>query len=200
MASYRLYGNGLLDPLNTLRVVFYDSYYLQNVPAVYCKDYYAQEIAAEESGQSNSTFYTKAYGFKGVPNTNEWICPNLTNTILTKQGGLLVDVLTCKDAKQFDQDFEPNVTCIDESATNATMANQFSLDRQLVSTNFVPLAYHTNQQLQQYKVVENFSLKYNEYQIISTYVEQKINTFKDNFFSESQSETIIAAQFKEGRY
>ena len=29
-----------------------------NIPAIFCKDFYAEEIQAEASGESNSTFYT----------------------------------------------------------------------------------------------------------------------------------------------
>ena len=43
-----------------LRIVFTD-FNGDNIPAVLCKDYFAEEIEAEASGESNSTFYTQTY-------------------------------------------------------------------------------------------------------------------------------------------
>jgi len=58
---------------------------MQPIPAVYCLDYYADEIAAEKSGQSNSTFYTDKYGFEGGQGMSKWICPNLTESNLVDE-------------------------------------------------------------------------------------------------------------------
>ena len=78
------------------------------------------------------------------------------------------------------------------------MAPGFALYRRLVNTNFVPSTYHTSQQLQQYAVTTAIDLPYDLQQNYDTKVEKNMNTFKDNFFSSSQSETISAAQFKDG--
>ena len=63
MPSYLLQRYGA-NPLETLRVVFFDYYNMKYVPAVYCSDYYADEIAAEQQSDS-STFYSDKYGFPG---------------------------------------------------------------------------------------------------------------------------------------
>ena len=48
--------------MTTLRIAFYDNKRQETVPAVYCTDLYSNEIAAEQSGQSNTSFnYTKAF-------------------------------------------------------------------------------------------------------------------------------------------
>ena len=44
MVSYRIRGPSS-NPAETLRVLFYDQ--VEIIPAVYCSDYYADEIAAE---------------------------------------------------------------------------------------------------------------------------------------------------------
>ena len=83
MVSYMLIDPNLNDPLETLRVVFQPEQITNDViPAVYCKDYYADEIAAEKNDQSNSTFYTDKYGFLGDYGQSMWICPNLTSSLL----------------------------------------------------------------------------------------------------------------------
>ena len=64
-----------------------------------------------------------------------------------------------------------------------------------MSTSFVPSTYDTTQKLQQYAIQNQVYLKYDSILFVNTYVEQSINTFKNNFFSSSQTETVIAAQF-----
>ena len=46
MVSYLLTSDDFSNPLKTLRVVFKSSF-LKSVPAVYCQEYFAEEIAAE---------------------------------------------------------------------------------------------------------------------------------------------------------
>ena len=87
MVSYRLFNVRGPNPLDTLRVVFYDTYSFKTVSAVYCRDYYSSEIAAEQSEDSNSTFYTKAYDNIGTAGMTEWICPNLTDTTIKSTYG-----------------------------------------------------------------------------------------------------------------
>ena len=86
MISYLIKGPGTTtNPLDTLRVVFYSFSSTPNViPAVYCSDYYAEEIAAEKSGLSNSTFYTDKYADEGSPYWSKWICPDLTKSMIVK--------------------------------------------------------------------------------------------------------------------
>ncbi len=45
------------------------------VDAVYCKDLFADEIAKESDGRSDSNFYTKTYADHA---RFSWICPNVT--------------------------------------------------------------------------------------------------------------------------
>ena len=110
--------------MDTLRVVFVGL--TGKVPAVYCTDYYAEEIAAEESGQSDSTFYSRTYRDPG-PYTDwksRWICPNLTKTEIDIENPwryFTAAVVTCAQGKDSDPTFEPDVTCIDPSETNMTM-------------------------------------------------------------------------------
>ena len=61
-----------------------------------------------------------------------------------------------------DKNFEPDLKCIDESETNATMAGGFTLQRQRSNTNFVATTYHTSQQLQQYSVKDFIPLTYDQ--------------------------------------
>ena len=49
MPSYWIVGPENQNPLQNIRVVF-QTPNLDVVPAVYCVDYYAEEIAAEQSG------------------------------------------------------------------------------------------------------------------------------------------------------
>ena len=83
------------------------------IPAVYCTDYYAEEIAAEKNGLSNSTFYSDTYA------DDRWICPNLTeSTILPGYlNNLQAELDACWKAKEVDPDFEPDLDC---SANNDT--------------------------------------------------------------------------------
>ena len=122
MPSYKLFSK-TTNPLETLRVVFFANNV--TVPAVYCKDYYAKEIEAEQNGQSDWTFnYTKAYAKEGVLGYSKWICPNLKETTLTdaRRLSFLVQVLPCSLAKErFDPNFEPDVTCIAEAKIYAKM-------------------------------------------------------------------------------
>ena len=83
------------------------------MPAVYCIDYFAKEIAAEQSGQSDSTFYTDTYGFEGKDGESKWICPNLTDYTITDGTSFHVEVWDCEDGKDWDPHFDPDVSCID---------------------------------------------------------------------------------------
>ena len=92
MPSYQLLSPDYdSNPLETLRVVFID-HDREIVPAVYCSEYFDKQIAAEQSGQSDSTFnYTQAYGYQGtVVGISKWICPNLTETTITNSKTLKV--------------------------------------------------------------------------------------------------------------
>ena len=84
MPSYQLKGPNNINPLESLRVNFFDGYTGKVVPAVYCTDYYAKEIAAEQSGQSDSTFYSETYADSKIPGDSKWIYPNLTETKISK--------------------------------------------------------------------------------------------------------------------
>lgn len=83
------------------------------MPAIYCEDYFAEEIAAEIFGNSNSAFnYTKAYTGGGSYGVSKTICPNLQEITSDE---LNVKVVACEDAKKDDPNFEPDVECIDLS-------------------------------------------------------------------------------------
>ena len=82
MVSYRLTGPYDLNPLKLLRMVFENGLTRETIPAVFCTDYYAEEIAAEKNGLSNSTFYTDTYEDYSGPNGYKWICPNLTQSTI----------------------------------------------------------------------------------------------------------------------
>jgi hypothetical protein len=54
------------------------------IPAVYCKDLFADEIEAEKNGESDSNFFTETY--LNVTGTNfSWICPNVTSYNITSE-------------------------------------------------------------------------------------------------------------------
>ena len=111
---------------------------------MYCSDYFASEIAAE---QSDLGFYSRTYRTDD-PLNRAWICPNLTKTETYDFNSgfqMVAMVQTCTQAKLADPDFEPNLTCNDESETKTLMQSSpqaFTLRRQLTSTNFVPSTYH----------------------------------------------------------
>ena len=65
---------------------------------MYCRDYFAEEIAAEESGQSDSTFYSDTFADPKNDAISRWICPNLTKTTITDNISFEVDVVTCSVA------------------------------------------------------------------------------------------------------
>ena len=50
MPSYKIESPTLDDPLKTLRILFFTSNGYDFVPAVYCDEYYRDEIKAELSG------------------------------------------------------------------------------------------------------------------------------------------------------
>jgi len=99
-----------------LRIAFFaNSTTSDSTPAVYCKDYYADEIAQEKTGLSNSTFYTDTYVIDEAISDSQWICPNLTESTITDQplDNLQLTVYSCQDAKMFfDFDFEPDEPCV----------------------------------------------------------------------------------------
>ena len=103
MVSYFIEGEYEQNPLELLRMVFYahgdDITYV--IPAMYCTDYFAEEIAAENSGLSNSTFYTDTY--KDVID-RKWICPNLTQSTIEpgQKTSLRAEVTACNEAKVMD--------------------------------------------------------------------------------------------------
>ena len=87
MVSYQIYSKELLaHPLQILRPVFRPANIGYVIPAVYCYEYYADEIAAEKNGQSDSTFYTDTYLdlYAAGWGRSDWICPNLTDSMVTE--------------------------------------------------------------------------------------------------------------------
>ncbi len=65
------------DIFSYVRFIFKDVEGGDVIPAVLCSEYFADEIAAEADGTSDSTFYTDTYA--DLFNLT-WICPNLTET------------------------------------------------------------------------------------------------------------------------
>ena len=126
------------------------------IPAVYCTDYYAKEIAAEENGSSDPKFFTDMY-VVSPPDSNatsfytQWICPNLEEVTIKKDyaQNMVVFVDTCTKAKSKDKNFEPSIKCIDDTDVESKMdtATGFKLIKQRISTNFVPSDYHKSQVL-----------------------------------------------------
>ena len=49
------------------------------VDSVYCKDLFADQIAAEKNGTSDSSFFTDTYKDVGDTFGWAWICPNVTS-------------------------------------------------------------------------------------------------------------------------
>ena len=69
-------------PLTVLRVSFFnnDTFAAVPIPAIYCSEFFASEIAAEKSGESNSTFYTRTYDADAEGASSKWICPNVNTS------------------------------------------------------------------------------------------------------------------------
>ena len=100
------------------------------IPAVYCTDYYAEEIAAEKNGTSNSTFYTDTYSDSiALDNAPyKWICPNLTESTIFPGylNNLKVELEACWIAKQVDLDFEPDLECSENSDVEQKQQMRYS--------------------------------------------------------------------------
>lgn len=47
--------------------------------STYCKDYFADEIAAEQNGTSDSSFYTDTFSDEDVKVGTSWICPDVSS-------------------------------------------------------------------------------------------------------------------------
>ena len=62
--SFKLVGNSMTqDEIDAnLRVTFRDGFFGKHIPSMYCDVIYSKEIAAEKSGESDSSFYTNTYG------------------------------------------------------------------------------------------------------------------------------------------
>ena len=159
MVSYSIYGE---DQLKVLRMAFTPN--LTEgiagvfIPAVYCAEYFQDEIEAEKSGQSSSTFYTDTYGYKmgdqGLPHS-QWICPNLTQSTLSAKGvhNLLATVQECANGVGSDPSFAPDIDCIAESSYEEYMTKTqlgYQIERQRMNTNFVPSMYHNSEELQHF--------------------------------------------------
>ena len=175
------------------------------ITAVYCTDYYAEEIAAETSGQSNSTFYTDTYGDYHRQYQYKWICPNLTETTIQPEyiNNLNMIVDSCHIAKNYDPDFEPDLICATNNDTiqaelMKNNSNGYTLNRQRVSSNFVPSLYHESQQLQHYVSFSSVFMKWDESIWVRTNVFESINTFRNNFFLPSAEETVLANSIADG--
>ena len=84
MMAYSFYSiYGPLEVYKYFRVAFIEGEgrFQETIPTILCSDYYAEEIQAEASGASNSTFYTDNYSWK--LNQTLWVCPNLNKTTVT---------------------------------------------------------------------------------------------------------------------
>ena len=90
MIAYLVYGGNSTDQsdLNRyLRVTFFEQTNVTtSIPAVYCKDLFAVEIANEKRGDSDDTYFTDAFEtttvLPDVPEgTYDWICPNMTSPV-----------------------------------------------------------------------------------------------------------------------
>ena len=80
MVSYKLMSEDD-NPLESLRIVFWSDFDTV-IPAIYCSDYYATEIAAEKSGESTSTFYKDNYDDSAEEGSSKLICPALKEPIV----------------------------------------------------------------------------------------------------------------------
>lgn len=59
MIAYHFGADYGLEIFSYIRIVF--KHGLETIPAINCTDFFADEIAAEADGRSNSTFYTDTY-------------------------------------------------------------------------------------------------------------------------------------------
>ena len=125
-----------------------------NIPAIFCKDFFAEEIQAEASGESNSTFYTDTYA--SLSYATDWVCPNQNKTNMQTNGyrNIKVFVVSCEYATQDrrDPDFLPDLTCASAIETK-TYAERSILHRSFTNSNFVPAQYSSEKTLQQYATV-----------------------------------------------
>ena len=77
----------------------------EHAPAVYCKDLFADQISLEQSGETDSNFFTDNFvlrndfldreGFTGSP---MWICPNMSTPVQE----LDMIVYACSKAELYD--------------------------------------------------------------------------------------------------
>ena len=125
-----------------------------NTPAIFCKDFFAEEIQAEASGESNLTFYTRTYA--SFSQATDWVCPNQNKTNMTTNvyKNMKVFVVSCEYATQdgHDPDFLPDLTCA-SAVDSKTYAERSILHKSFTNSNFVPAQYSSEKTLQQYATV-----------------------------------------------
>lgn len=150
MMAFALTSSPSTKAFEYLRFVF-EECTGQPIPAIFCKDFYAEEIQAEANGQSNSTFYTDTYAKTRF--LTDWVCPNLNKTTITNKefSNIEVSVVTCAEGtnEKYDPDFLPDLTCKTTDESNSWANGKF-LYKSLINTNFVPAKYHSEQTLQKY--------------------------------------------------
>ena len=107
MLAYSLQSVTKTYAFSYFRVVFHidDDF----VPAILCKDFFAEEIQAEASGASNSTFYSDNYG-KNLNAYSDWVCPDIDKETLSgkQYKNLVAFVLNCETGKKEDAVFMPD--------------------------------------------------------------------------------------------
>ena len=103
MVSYKLenvWYFEYLNPLEFLRLEFQNGISGGVIPAVYCSDYYKEEIEAEKNGTSTLSFYIDNYDDTAEDRNGKSICPNMTKTTTVSQNwldDLMVNVVPCKN-------------------------------------------------------------------------------------------------------
>ena len=167
MMAYSLQSLIQISAFEYLRITFYDGDGV-NIPAIFCKEYFAEEIQAEASGESNSTFYTDTYAPIDYYGT-EWVCPNLNKTNITddRYENINVGVYSCAYAKLKDSNFLSDQNC--SSAANSTSyATYIYLYKSLTNSNFVPAQYSSEKTLQKYATVTSTPLSSTTVPIVNT--------------------------------
>ena len=114
----------------------------RTIPAVFCKDIFAEELQAEASNQTDTKFYTDTYAKKF--GYSDWVCPDMGKTSITDKSSrnMQVWVYNCLKAQTFDPEFLPDQVC-KTKAQSAKFAQGRTLYKSFTSTNFVPAQYHT---------------------------------------------------------
>ena len=201
MPYYEIIGpNSTANPLSTLQVGFNDT--TRVIPAVYCSDLFADQIENEQN-DPNSNFYSATYGNGNQDGlgTSWKICPNMTN-----ESGIDKDfqviVYTCTQGKKRYENFEPNITCIEDDSIEDEMGKGlgFKLARSRVNSNFVPSLYHSSKELQYYVTQDQISMRSGTQKVFYTDVYLSINNFMSSFFLRSDTETVKAYTFVESEH